>query len=754
MTIASTNSRNEYSGDCSRTVFPYTFRILDQSHVDVYVACVLKTISTHYTVSGVDSNSGGNITIASAPNEGELITIVRSVPITQTTDYVEGSRFPADSHEDALDKLTMIAQMHDEELGRAVKLPITSTLENIDFPVPGASSFVRWNAAGTALETATITATGVATATLAGSTRAALGTTDEAGTLKRVTDDVRGVWMSTGSGYFAISGETVNVKEFGAKGDGTTDDSKALEAAFAVGGHIIVPAGVYLTRPRALLSNSWLQGAGPGRTIIKAEAGLPNNSRVINICNAHDVMVSDIEINGNGATAVAGQQNHNILIRDSCQVWVHHVVSRNAQGSGISVTTTHCIPCCSIWITDNVFTDAGRHQVSVSGVGACYIWIARNHITRGDPVKNDNEGGGIDYEPSSSQGGWDTEGVHILDNDITEGTIAVQRKLQDYVVRHVIIRGNRIDSRNLDWQNPGNAAINLSRIQDFIVDGNVMTSVADCRPAIRVTGLENRTCVGLITRNTIRGYGAGILLQTCTNADCLKHMRVTDNWLTGTDCSGDASLVFFNVENLIVQGNMVQGELAGHGIALRGSQDFVVAANIIDNAGGAQGINLAHTASRPDTTRGLIYGNIVRWSTGTGGKIGIATSNCAAIHDISIFGNDLACTETPISLGGSADYNCNVFAWGNRTCSVGVALVGATGKLTQRMQWNRAASVADGGTITHGLGCEPTVAFVQATTSGEFASVTAVSSTTITLAIKKHDNSGGTTQPIYWMTMV
>ena len=58
-------------------------------------------------------------------------------------------------------------------------------------------------------------------------------------------------------------------------------------------------------------------------------------------------------------------------------------------------------------------------------------------------------------------------------------------------------------------------------------------------------------------------------------------------------------------------------------------------------------------------------------------------------------------------------------------------------------------SVADGGTIAHGLNTTPTGLSLTAITSGEFVTGT-VGATNITVAIKKHDNSGGTTQYIYW----
>lgn len=62
-----------------------------------------------------------------------------------------------------------------------------------------------------------------------------------------------------------------------------------------------------------------------------------------------------------------------------------------------------------------------------------------------------------------------------------------------------------------------------------------------------------------------------------------------------------------------------------------------------------------------------------------------------------------------------------------------------------------AASVADGGTIAHGLPGTPTVVIATPRTTGEFVSVTARGDLTFTVAIKKHDNTAGTTQTIDWL---
>lgn len=61
-----------------------------------------------------------------------------------------------------------------------------------------------------------------------------------------------------------------------------------------------------------------------------------------------------------------------------------------------------------------------------------------------------------------------------------------------------------------------------------------------------------------------------------------------------------------------------------------------------------------------------------------------------------------------------------------------------------------AASISDGGTIPHGLSSTPTWAIVSPSIASEFVSVTTLDGTNITVAIKKHDNSAGTSQTIYW----
>ena len=126
MTVSSTTTKNSYSGNASTTVFAYGFKIFSDDDITVIIrtdstgAEVTKTKTTHYTVSGVGSSSGGNVTFTSGntPASGETVVLLRSTARTQLTDYTPNDPFPAASHEDALDKLTFIAQEIEEELAR------------------------------------------------------------------------------------------------------------------------------------------------------------------------------------------------------------------------------------------------------------------------------------------------------------------------------------------------------------------------------------------------------------------------------------------------------------------------------------------------------------------------------------------------------------------------------------------------------------------------------------------------------------
>ena len=140
MTVSSTTTKNSYSGDGSTTTFAYAFKIFADADLTVILRSAagtetVQTLTTHYTVTNAGNASGGNVVFGSAPASGVTVVIRRNMAQTQSTDYTANDPFPAESHEDALDRLTFIAQQQQEELDRSIKLSRTNTMTSTEFTV-------------------------------------------------------------------------------------------------------------------------------------------------------------------------------------------------------------------------------------------------------------------------------------------------------------------------------------------------------------------------------------------------------------------------------------------------------------------------------------------------------------------------------------------------------------------------------------------------------------------------------------------
>src|SRR5215217_6610516 len=124
MTVASAVSRITVAGNSSATSFAFPFKITSSSHLTVTkttstgVTTTL-TLGTHFSVSGVGSESGGSITYplsGTALPTGDTLTMRRVVPLTQTTDLTNQGAFYAEVHESEFDNLTYMAQQLTDQL--------------------------------------------------------------------------------------------------------------------------------------------------------------------------------------------------------------------------------------------------------------------------------------------------------------------------------------------------------------------------------------------------------------------------------------------------------------------------------------------------------------------------------------------------------------------------------------------------------------------------------------------------------------
>lgn len=178
MTVSSTTSRKAYTGDGLTTSFatsPVVF--FDTSDLVVYVvttatgASTTLTENTHYTVSG-GSGSTGTVNLAGgsspygAPSAAQTLVIARQVPATQGSNFVNNDPNDAEVVEDALDRLTMIAQQNANRDDRALRQPDSDPTDISEMPnsVDRASKYLAFDADGDPVATAGTTSAYVVTA--------------------------------------------------------------------------------------------------------------------------------------------------------------------------------------------------------------------------------------------------------------------------------------------------------------------------------------------------------------------------------------------------------------------------------------------------------------------------------------------------------------------------------------------------------------------------------------------------------------
>ena len=308
MTVSSTTSRNQYTATSGQTVFPYTFEIFDKDDVAVLQNGTLLSEGTNYTVSGVGNNSGGNITLVVGATAGDVLTIYRDMAYQRLTDYQNSGDFLAQEVNDDFDRLWLAVQQNEQGTDRAIVKPITDA-SSIDMTLPSAAdranSYLTFDATGApsvvaagdpsapdAITRQDFTGDGSTVVyTLASAPGAAgagvmifidgiqqdkdsytiTGTTltfSEAPPLNSninlvqlkatsigEADSASVTYIPAGTGAVQTSvqsklRETVSVKDFGAVGDGVTDDTAAIQAAVNHGitnsVEVHWPNGIYL----------------------------------------------------------------------------------------------------------------------------------------------------------------------------------------------------------------------------------------------------------------------------------------------------------------------------------------------------------------------------------------------------------------------------------------------------------------------------------------------------------------------------
>ena len=102
--------RDQYTASAGQTVFPYTFLASDEDDLQVSKNGTVLTITLDYTVSGVGSTSGGDVTFVSPASDGDPVTIRRNMSFDRETDYQDSGNFQAETVNNDFNRLWQAAQ--------------------------------------------------------------------------------------------------------------------------------------------------------------------------------------------------------------------------------------------------------------------------------------------------------------------------------------------------------------------------------------------------------------------------------------------------------------------------------------------------------------------------------------------------------------------------------------------------------------------------------------------------------------------
>ena len=133
MTISTTDNRVNYTADGVLTVFTFDYVVYDEATMTVYLDDVVQ--GSGYTVNlnaDQDTTPGGDVTFDVAPADQADVTLQRLMPNTQLTDYQPYDAFPAETHERALDRLTMSVQQNADALTRVNVAPPSEDLPPVE----------------------------------------------------------------------------------------------------------------------------------------------------------------------------------------------------------------------------------------------------------------------------------------------------------------------------------------------------------------------------------------------------------------------------------------------------------------------------------------------------------------------------------------------------------------------------------------------------------------------------------------------
>jgi hypothetical protein len=381
--------------------------------------------------------------------------------------------------------------------------------------------------------------------------------------------------------YSMIDGAPINVKDFGAKGDGVTNDTAAIQAAANVGGVLFFPAGTYEITHVDLYSNTEIVGES-WDTIIHQISGTDprpgayDGMFTVNYANnatpTKNVVFKNLQLKMDlpvGTYTPADEQSHIILTGHTEDVvidnvyfngWRGDAVFIGGQMSGVGVPTNYvaqntsitncffnginntCRQGITVGSSDGVYINANRflNVTNATMPGAIdiepelpfaygrNITISNNSFVGVGPSGDRRRAVVIDFGGQDA-GSIDRRGnINIINNymNLTNGFWSIGTKLS----RNVSFCGN--------WVVGTEDTMSWVAMDGFVAKDNYFEDCKTILIGFSVTGNEVKN--GTISGNTFNKCGidaAGLQINTLLNG------TVSDNQFIDCGGTGDATAI-------------------------------------------------------------------------------------------------------------------------------------------------------------------------------------------------------------------
>lgn len=307
-------------------------------------------------------------------------------------------------------------------------------------------------------------------------------------------------WSATPS--VSIGSKTVNVRNAGARGDGSHDDTAAFQAAInslpSSGGTVTVPAGRYMINALTSIkmrSHTRLK-LDPAAQLV----AIPNNQTryyVVKVWDVQDVEVTGGQIIGERAQhrGNTGEWGMGLDVRTSDNVYVHDLKVSDCWGDGVFVGSTgkrgtgSAAPATNVTFKNIVSTNNRRQGMSITVADKIFVYNSVFSNTNGTAPQ-----AGIDIEP---MGQGDNSNVRIEKTTMT-GNVGNGLELHEHVSGLVLKSSSLKQNRGFGVLSVGaaNGLIAGNLITENGLDGVGMTSTTQ---NMKITG-------NTITYNSTRWY--------------------------------------------------------------------------------------------------------------------------------------------------------------------------------------------------------------------------------------------------------